>query len=179
MEKTMKRIAPWIIALALVAGTAFWAFGDDDDYRGPGNGPGWGMMGGWGGGMMGGWGGGMMGPGIMGGWGWDEGLTKEQSDKLNQLQFSTMTIMRNQMWANRERMQAMQKAFSAFPIDEKAATEQWRAMNSVREEMFKLNLSTMAQAQQIVGKEKWEELQNRWGGPGRGGRGPGMMRRDR
>jgi Spy/CpxP family protein refolding chaperone len=178
----MKRMATVGLALTFVAITALWALGGDDDRRGPGAGPGggmmggWagGMMGGWGGGMMGGWGGGMMGPGMMGGWGWDDGLTKEQSDKVNQIQFSTMTIMHNNMWQNRERMQAMQKALSAYPIDEKAAMEQWRAMNSMREEMFKLHLSTMAQAQQILGKEKWEELNEGSGGSGR--RGPGMMR---
>jgi hypothetical protein len=85
-----------------------------------------------------------------------------------------MNTMHNRMWENRDRMTAMAKAMSAFPIDEKAATEQWKAMNAVREDMFKLHLSTLAQAQQIIGKEKWEEMRDSWGGWGPGGR--GMMR---
>jgi len=185
----MKRI--WIagLALLLVAGLAAFAFGEDEEYnRGPGWG--WGMMGG---GMMGGPGmmggsGGMGGPGMMGGgmmgWGWGPGadLTKEQADQLEQIQFNTMRSMRAMMYENRDRMIAMQKAMTAFPVDEKAAMAQWQSMNQVRMAMFALHVSALSQAQQVIGKEKWEEMMSNMGGSGGGmmggpgGRGPGMMR---
>ena len=168
----MRRI--WIagLALLLVAGLAAFALGEEEEYnRGPG------MMGGgmMGPGMMGG---GMMGPGMMGGgmMGWTLGddLTKEQVDKLEEIHFNTMRSMRAMMYEKRDGMMAMQKAMTAFPVDEKTALAQWQAMNQTRQNMFALHLGALNQAQQVIGKEKWEEAMSRLGGPG-SGRG-GMMR---
>jgi len=184
----MKAFWGLVLAAAVVAGLSMFAFGDDDDAR---RGRGWhgsgdwmdsGMMGGGGPGMMGGggpgmMGGGMMGPGMMY-WGLENGLSKEQIDKLDQLQSETARSMRDAMFANRDRMREMHDVMHKFPLDEKAAMEQWKAMNTVRESMFRLHVDSIAKAQQIMGGEKWEEMTEDlggWGGPGRG-RGPGMMR---
>ena len=182
----MKRISALALALALVAGLAILAMGDEkEDYRGPAWG--WGMMGsgmmGWGGGpgKMGGgmMGGGMMGPGMMG-WSWssEADLSKEQADKLAEIQLSTMRAIHGIMYGNRDRMIAMGNAMRAYPVDEKAATDQWKAMDQIHETMFKLQLSAVTQAQQVLGKEKWEEIVENSDRAGWGpGRGPGMMRK--
>lgn len=188
----MKAIWGLVLAVAMVTGISMFALGDEEyERRGPGGrgsadwmGPG--MMGGGmiGGGMMGGaMMGGMMGPGMMGGgvmgpgmmyWGWENGLSKEQLDKLDQLHAEAARGMRDAMFANRDRMTGMRDAMHGFPVDEKAALDQWKAMNTARETMFKLHLTTIAKAQQIIGKEKWQEMVEDL--DGRGGRGPGMMR---
>jgi hypothetical protein len=84
--------------------------------------------------------------------------------------------MRDLMYANRDRMTGMHDTMRKFPLDEQAATKEFQAMNAVRESMFKLHMSALAKAQQIVGKEKWEEMTERWNDWGGRGHGPGMMR---
>jgi Spy/CpxP family protein refolding chaperone len=164
------------VALLVLPGLAMFALGEETEYRGGGPGMmGPGMMGPglMGPGMMGG---GMMGPGMMGAWALDSGLSREQVEQLEQLHFDAARAMRDRMYANRDRMTAMHEAMHAFPVDEKAALDQWKAMQSLHEEMFKLHVATIAKAQQIVGKEKWRDMMEKGGGPGGSHGGPGMMR---
>jgi hypothetical protein len=161
-------------ALLVLAGVAMFALGEETEYRGGGPG----MMGGgmMGPGMMSGgmMGPGMMEPGMMGAWALDSGLSREQVEQLEQLHFDAARAMRDSMYANRDRMIAMREAMRAFPVDEKAALDQWKAMQSLHEEMFKLHVATIAKAQQIVGKEKWRDMMG-LGMMGGGMMGPGMM----
>jgi Spy/CpxP family protein refolding chaperone len=164
-------------------------FADDDGY-----GPGWGrrgpgMMwgGGYGPGMMGrGWGEGGYGPGMMGGGMMGlggAGFSQLPADKQEQLrklyvtEGQSMVVLMADMQA---KASALQEAMNKFPVDESAAKKAHEVTDKVRDQMFALHLSTLAQAQKVIGKEAWEKLQAEGYGPGYGpdyrrGRGPGMM----
>jgi Spy/CpxP family protein refolding chaperone len=186
-ENAMKKVTWMLLALGtgvlLLGGLVF---AEDDNY-----GPGWGRRGPgmmWGGdagpGMMGrGWGGGGYGPGMMGGGGMmgmgGPGFSQLPADKQEQLrklyvsEGQSMVALMADMYA---KGQALHDAMEKFPLDESAARKAHEAMDKLRGQMFSQQLSTLAQAQRIVGKEVWEKLQSDGYGPGYGrGRGPGMM----
>jgi Spy/CpxP family protein refolding chaperone len=161
--------------LAAVLAIGGMAIAESDDYiRGFGWGRGPGMMGGgYGPGMMGGG----YGPGMMGFGGpafWN--LPADKQDQLRKLHVSAGQAMVALMADMEAKGAALREAVSKFPIDEAAAKKAHDAMGKLRDQMFELRLKTLAQAQQIVGKEAWEEWHSAGWGPGYGqGRGPGMM----
>lgn len=174
-----------LFALTVVAGT--WALADDDGYyrgRGPGmmwgGGYGPGMMGnGYGPGMMGGYGPGMMGngfgPGMMG-FGMGPAMSQlpaEKQEQLRKLHIGAAQAMVPMMADMQAKMDALRDAMRAYPVDQAAAKKAFEAMGKARDQMFALHLATLAQAQQIVGKDAWDDMQD-YGGWGRG-HGPGMM----
>lgn len=175
----MKRGTRWAIGL-LAAGTLLvggLSFGEDSQ-RGPGwrRGPGmmWGADGyGYGPGMMngrGGYGPGMMGGGMMGlGWGGAfSQLPAEKREQLRKLQVSTSQAMVALMVDMHVQQGALGEAMSKYPVDTAGAKKAQEALNKLRDQMFTARQSAVVQAQQIVGKEAWENAQS-------GSWGPGMM----
>lgn len=204
----MKR--PLMTALLMVAALllATSAFADQDDPQGYPMGPG--MMGygggyGMGPGTMGGYGGHGMGPGMMGGgYGMGPGmmgggygmgmmgmnplsmhpqlaqLPAEKQEQLQQLHVGMMKAMIQKRADLQVKALDLMQTMRAFPLDQKAARKQWAALDQARKEMFELRVSMMAQVQQIVGKELWQQMHS--GAPygmgpygGGHGHGPGMM----
>ncbi len=167
----------WIALAALAAAvlvTGGLALAQDYGY-GPG------MMGGggYGPGMMGGgggWGRGGFGSGMMG-FGTGPALAQlpaEKQEQLRKLQVTTMQSMVALMSDMQVKGQALHEALGKFPIDQTGAKKAHDAMDQTRTQMFALHLTTLAQAQQIMGKETWESLQSSGYGPGHGP-GPGGM----
>ena len=50
------------------------------------------------------------------------------------------------------------RAVDTYPLDAAAATKAWDAMQGLSRQMFQLRLEAMAKAQQIMGKELWDQL---------------------
>ncbi len=159
------------LVAALLASQHVWAqrYGG----YGPGGGPGM-MWGGGPGGPGGGWGGG---PGMMWGGGpWGDGsdfgaysqVPQEKRAQLRDLAVDTQRKMVSQEAAMEELMLTYFQAVKKFPVDRDAATKAWQGMESIRKQMFELRLESMAKAQQILGKELWDKVQDGWG-PVRGG----------
>jgi Spy/CpxP family protein refolding chaperone len=175
----MKR-GMWFALLAVLAAVLVvggMAMAESDYSYGPGWRHGPGMMwggGGYGPGMM--WGGGGYGPGMMGG---DMGrafpnLPAEKQEQLRKVQVATGQAMVALMAEMQTKRDALEAATAKFPVDQAAAKKANEAVIKVRDQMFAQQLSTLAQVQQIVGKEAWEAAQSSGYGPG-AGRGPGRM----
>lgn len=167
-----------------------------------GSGMGPGMMGGgygMGPGMMGGgYGRYGMGSGMMGG-GFGMGLgplamhpelaqlPADKQEQLQKLALSTMQAMITKRAELQVKRLALAETMQTYPLDQKAASEQWAAVDQARKDLFNLMTGSMAQAHQIIGKELWEQMHSgrayggyRFGhGPGAGPvpgmPGPGMM----
>jgi len=175
----MKR-GMWFASLSLAAAVLMvGGMAMAEDFSGYG--PGWRHGGGYGGGMMGSGGyGGMMGGGGYGGmmgFGMGPGfsnLPAEKQDQLRKLQVSTGQAMVAMMADMQAKGETLREVMSKFPVDQAAAKKAHEAVSGVREQMFAQHLSALAQAQKIVGKEAWEQMQSEGYGPG-AGRGPGMM----
>lgn len=170
----MRRLSMALAALALAttvgaqpAGQGMMGQGGPGGY---GYGPG--MMGGWGGGgygpgMMGGWGGGY-GPGMMGGWGGspfaDLDLSKEQRDKIAQIQ----SDVRRQHWAMMRSMQQqdwnMADAWHDGSFDEQAARKAFDAMTTQRKAMFDLMIDAQKRIDAVLTPAQREQLKQRSGG---------------
>jgi len=176
-------------AAAIVLGAVFfvghWAIAQRYGGYGPGMMWGDGFAGpGCGGGHMG-WGGG---PGMMwggpGGWGDEDDfgayaqLPQDKRAQLRDLAVDTQKKMVGQEAAMEDLMLAYRDAIQKFPLDRDAAAKAWQGMDAIRKQMFELRLDAMSKAQQILGKDLWEKMQEGWGqggwGPGRRGpMGPG------
>ncbi len=142
-------------------------WGDDFD------GPGWGgHHRGWGGGpgMMGGGPGGWGGPDFFGAY---SQVPQDKRDQLRDLMVDTQRKMVSQRAAMEDLMVNYAQGLRAFPVDRAAAAKSWQAMEAVRKQMFDLRLDNMSKAQQILGKDLWEKMQD---GAGPGQRGPGGPR---
>ncbi len=171
----MTRKVVWGVAavLAFTAMLALPALADEDD-RGSGMRPDYGMSAGRG-----------MGQGMMGG---GMGmpphmqamlaeLSPDKREQLRDLHFG----MHRQMIAKRAEMQQarldLAQVLSKFPLDRDAATAAFQKLNHTRREMFDLRMTARAQVQQIVGKELWEKTHaGGMGGPMGGGMGRGGHR---
>ncbi len=172
-------VAASATAIVLVAGlfVAHWAAAQRYGGYGPGmmwgdefDGPGWG-------GRHMGWG---RGPGMM--WGgsgdWDDfgaysQLPPDKRAQLRDLAVDTQKKMVSQQAAMEDLMVAYSEAVQKFPLDRDAAAKAWQGMESIRKQMFELRLDNMSKAQQILGKDLWEKMQEGWGPGGQGGWGPG------
>lgn len=181
----MKRTMLLGTALLLAIGLTSLAYADRDDERdaqpyGPRYGMGLGP-GGMGYGMGPGQGGDEDGEAGYGAMGWRmrglmAQLPAEKREQLRAMHFA----MQRQMIAKRAEMAqarlALAEALDAFPLDQKAAQAAFGKLNQFRKEAFELRLAMMAQTQQIVGKELWEQMHSGFGpgmAPG-GGYGAGM-----
>lgn len=171
----MRKLSTALAALALATTVAAQPYGAGMMGGGPGMG-GWGgggygpgMMGGWGGGpgTMGGWGG--MGPGMMWGWGGGGGLadldlSKEQRDKIAEIQ----NDVRRQHWALMRSMQQqdwnMADAWRDGSFDEQAARKAFDAMTAQRKAMFDLMLDAHKRIDALLTPAQREQLRRRWGG---------------
>jgi Spy/CpxP family protein refolding chaperone len=118
--------------------------------------------------MMGG------GPGMMGGGHMAvlAELPAEKREQVRKLHVATMQEMIAKRSFLPELELQLRNAMHAFPIDQAAAKKARADIARIREETFQLRLATMAQMQQIVGKETWEKM-HRAGEPG-AGHGPAM-----
>jgi len=165
---------------ALVLGAVFfvghWAVAQRYGGYGPGmmwgGGPGWGGPGEWGGGPGMRWGG----PGPWGGWDDFGAYSQIPADKraqLRDLAVDTQKKMVGQEAAMEDLMLAYRDAIQKFPLDRDAAAKAWQGMDAIRKQMFELRLDAMSKAQQILGKDLWEKMQEGWGPGGQGGWGPG------
>jgi hypothetical protein len=110
------------------------------------------------------------------GWGpvWSQ-LPAEKQELLRKVQVSTMQAMVALMSDMQAKSAALGETMGKFPLDQAAAKKQHDAVKQVQDQMFGLHLSSLAQAQQIIGKETWEQLHSDGFGPGHGPGGPGMM----
>ena len=182
MEKSMKGrtvlITASLTVFALVAGLwasqHVWAqryggYGPGTKWGDGFDGPDWGgRHRGWGGspGMMGG-GPGEWGPGVD--FGAYSQLPAEKRAQLRDVAVDTQRKMVSQQAAMQELTLTYYQAVNKFPVDRDAATKAWQGMDSIRKQMFELRLDSMAKAQQILGKELWDKVQDGGWGPGRGG----------
>ncbi len=55
---------------------------------------------------------------------------------------------------------ALRVIMRKFPLDQKAAKSQWKAVESSREKLFQLRLDRRVQSQRILGKEQWERARS-------------------
>lgn len=128
-----------------------------DDHRGYGMG-GYGMMSP----GMGGYG--MMGSG-MGGYGmigWIDDLPEAKQKQLDALHLSMMSAMRAKHRDMREAREAMHEAMHRYPVDQAAAQQALDRMTQIHKEMLAFRLGMMQQMQEIIGKEHWEDMQERF-----------------
>ena len=156
----MKRI--WVVGLVLLVASGLAFFVQADPETRPGYGwrhggqgmGGYGMMGpGMSGlGMMGL---GMMGPVMMPFW---DDLSKEQQQRILDLQTAMMNAMGAKMADVHKKMLALREASLAYPLDQQAVMAKWKVLNEARGEIFQLRLAMVTQVQGIVGKERWEEM---------------------
>lgn len=168
----MLKLSAALAALALATTVAAQPYGPGMmGGAGPGAGGygyGPGMMGGWGDmgpGMMGGGG---MGPGMMGGWGGgafaDLDLSKEQRDKIADIQGD----VRRQHWAMMRSMQQqdwhMADAWRDGSFDEQAARKAFDAMTTQRKAMFDLMIDAQKRLDAVLTSAQREQLKRRWGG---------------
>ncbi|MBI3991669.1 MAG: periplasmic heavy metal sensor [Candidatus Lambdaproteobacteria bacterium] len=188
----MKRLAVTtitVLALALIplAGTHADDENSADGYSGygwGGRGGGYGMMGGgqggmMGGGMMGGGGyGGMMGGGMMGPrmLPFYNDLTPEQRQQLDTLHLGVAQQMLVEGAKVSGLMLALSQTMHKFPADKAEASKTFADIQKAQSNMFQLMQGAMASMQQIIGKERWAELEAFHSGrmQGNWGRGPGQ-----
>ncbi|HMO44860.1 MAG TPA: Spy/CpxP family protein refolding chaperone [Rubrivivax sp.] len=150
-----------LAALALATTVAAQPYGPGMMGGGPG-------PGGYGGGpgMMGGAGG--MGPGMMGGWGGggfaDLDLSKEQRDKIADIQGD----VRRQRWTMMRSMQQqewhMADAWREGSFDEQAARKAFDAMSAQHKAMFDVMIDAQKRIDAVLTPEQREQLKRRWGG---------------
>jgi Spy/CpxP family protein refolding chaperone len=169
----MLKLATGLAVLALATTVAAQPYGPG---MMGGAGPG-GWDGGYGPGMMGGWGGGY-GPGMMGGgmgpgmmWGPGGGaladldLSKEQRDKIAEIQGE----VRRQHWAMMRGMQQQEWHMADAwrddgSFDEQAARKAFDAMTAQRKAMFELMLDARRRIDAVLTPAQREQLKRRGGG---------------
>lgn len=170
----MRKLSTGLAALALATTVAAQPYGPGMMGGGPGAGAygyGPGMMGGWGGGGYGpGMMGGGMGPGMMWGPGWGGGafadldLSKEQRDKIADIQ----SDVRRQHWALMRNMQQqdwnMAEAWREGSFDEQAARKAFDAMTAQRKSMFDLMIDAQKRIDAVLTPAQREQLKRRSGG---------------
>jgi hypothetical protein len=109
-----------------------------------------------------------------GGWGEGDGygaysqIPTNKRAQLRDLSVDTQRKMVSQEAAMEELMLTYSQALRKFPLDRDAAAKAWQGMAAIRKQLFDLRLDSMSKAQQVLGKDLWEKVQDGWG-PGRGG----------
>lgn len=161
----MRKLAVVIAAAVIAASAGAQPYGyGPGPMGGPGYGMGPGMMGGWGGG--GGWGPGMMGGG---GPGWGQGalagldLSKEQRDKIADIEAEVRAKERALMRSMHDLDWRMGDAWQDGRFDEQAARQAFDAMSAVRRQMFDLWVDSRKQIDAVLTPAQREQLQKRAG----------------
>lgn len=161
----MGKLAAGIAAAAIAASVGAQPYGYGP---GPMGGPGYGM----GPGMTGGWGGGGWGPGMMGGGpgaGWGAGpfagldLSKEQRDKIAEIEADVRTSERSLMRSMHDLDWRMSDAWQDGKFDEQAARQAFDAMSAVRKQMFDPWVDSRKRIDAVLTPAQREQLQRRGG----------------
>ena len=101
----------------------------------------------------------------MGGYGmigWIDDLPEAKQKQLDALHLSMMSAMRAKHRDMREAREAMHEAMHRYPVDQAAAQQALDRMTQIHKEMLAFRLGMMQQMQEIIGKEHWEDMQERF-----------------
>jgi Spy/CpxP family protein refolding chaperone len=104
-------------------------------------------------------------------------LPAEKREQVRAVQVAMMQAVASKRAEMQSKSLALREAMRAFPLDQAAIKKLREGIDQVRAEMFALHLDALAQTQQIVGKDAWEQMHS---GPPQGGRRtppPGRERR--
>ncbi|HEX9844111.1 MAG TPA: hypothetical protein VGC20_15235 [bacterium] len=117
--------------------------------------PGWAPVPSWGGTP---WGGGYPGWGAGSGFGLYGQIPRDKQARLRELGVETQRKVIGLQADYEEQVAAYLHAVDTYPLDAAAATKAWDAMQGLSRQMFQLRLEAMTKAQQIMGKELWDQL---------------------
>ena len=151
----MKRIVILSLLLLLGVGVMMVVYADQERHSRPGGGKGYGLGHGMGHGMGHGKGYGM-GHGMM--MPFLDEVPDDKKKQLEQLHLSMSQAMMARMFDARREGKKLRDLLHAFSVDEKAAQAQWKVVNRIRGESFKLKLDMIARIQRILGEKLWSKM---------------------